>query len=167
LVIVETPIEERIDLCIQEYIEDPYADFLEEGHHQHNNNTTVGHSTTEGTTTRTATIAQAAHARLRDDFMGAVGRIQKGLQRRLGGAPRTRHRANELPPEFDSAFEVFAQSGAARDVSGFRRPIQTLLEDYYDPIYDYQMTQRQGAVLFRGTMDDVIRWATEYRSTKR
>ena len=33
------------------------------------------------------------------------------------------------------------------------------LEQYYDPMYEYQMEHRLGQVLFRGSRDEVIDWA--------
>ena len=34
-------------------------------------------------------------------------------------------------------------------LSGFRKSVQLLLEDSYDPMFDYQMDKRKGDVLFR------------------
>ena len=37
--------------------------------------------------------------------------------------------------------------------------IRLLLEEYYDPMYEYQMAQRRGLRLYRGTRDAVIEYA--------
>ena len=41
-----------------------------------------------------------------------------------------------------------------------REWISSLLEQYYDPMYEYQLGQREGEVLFRGTRDAVVHWAS-------
>jgi len=40
--------------------------------------------------------------------------------------------------------------------------ISMLLRDYYDPMYTYQFTKRQGSVLFRGDRESVIAWANHH-----
>ena len=154
LVILETPLQERIDICIQEYVQDPYLAFLslDGTHHEGNDNDTGSNSKGE------------AHVRIRKQCLGAVGRIQKGLRKRLGGT-RTHNRGNDILVEFENAFDLF-QSSDASNVSGFRKPIQSLLEDYYDPMYDYQMSKRQGEILFHGNMEELVKWAEDYRTTK-
>jgi tRNA 2-selenouridine synthase len=82
-------------------------------------------------------------AKLQDD----LGRIRK----RLGGE---RHRrVSEL---MAAAFERQHASG---DLALHRQWIATLLEQYYDPMYEYQLAQREGKVLFRGSRAAVIDWA--------
>jgi tRNA 2-selenouridine synthase len=152
LVILETPLQERVDICIQEYVQNPFLAFLVVGEHECNDNDNDNGINSEGD----------AHARIRNTFLGAVGRIQKGLQKRLGG---TRNRGNDILGEFENAFDLFESSNAS-NVSGFRKPIQSLLEDYYDPMYDYQMSERQGEILFHGNMEELVKWAEDYRTTK-
>jgi len=82
--------------------------------------------------------------KLQDD----LGRIRK----RLGGE---RHRmASELMAD------AFAAQRATGDTTLHRAWITLLLETYYDPMYDYQMAQRAGPVVFRGSRQAVIDWAT-------
>lgn len=82
-------------------------------------------------------------ARLQDD----LGRIRK----RLGSE---RHRiAGGLMAD------AFAGQRASGDTRGHRAWITLLLETYYDPMYEYQMAQRAGPVLFRGSREAVIDWA--------
>lgn len=73
------------------------------------------------------------------------------IRKRLGGA---RHRA--VDEMLQAAFEQQWRSG---DTSAHRDWIATLLRDYYDPMYDYQLRQRDGRVLFRGSRAEVIDWA--------
>jgi tRNA 2-selenouridine synthase len=82
-------------------------------------------------------------AKLRDD-LGRIGR-------RLGGA-----RYQAVSDMLEAAFDSHWRSG---DVSAHRSWIASLLETYYDPMYDYQLRQRRGAVLFRGSRAEVIDWA--------
>ena len=160
LVILETPLEERVDICIEEYIKHPFLAFVEEEVQCNANaNDKCSKQETEA----------RAHIRIRSNFMDAVGRIQKGLQKRLGGC----NRGNEIIDEFENAFDLFeeissssnsndADADVCNNLSGFRKPIQSLLEDYYDPMYDYQMSERKGEVLFHGNMQELVKWAEDY-----
>ena len=86
--------------------------------------------------------------RHRDQMMSNLKRIRK----RLGSE---RHdRLNEI---MISAFEE--QQSSFGDTALHRVWIAELLEQYYDPMYEYQLTQRPGCeVLFRGTCSEVIEW---------
>ena len=44
------------------------------------------------------------------------------------------------------------------DLEGYRPFIRLLLERYYDPMYDYQLSRRQGVVLARGDADALTGW---------
>ncbi len=44
------------------------------------------------------------------------------------------------------------------DLEGYRPFIRLLLERYYDPMYDYQLSRRQGVVLARGDADVLTGW---------
>ncbi|MEM1152714.1 MAG: tRNA 2-selenouridine(34) synthase MnmH [Pseudomonadota bacterium] len=56
--------------------------------------------------------------------------------------------------------KAFAQQSANGDLELHRRWIAELLERYYDPMYDYQLSQRGGEVLFRGDRTAVIEFAS-------
>jgi tRNA 2-selenouridine synthase len=85
-----------------------------------------------------------AHAqKLQDD----LSRIRK----RLGG-----ERYRQVS---DLMTDAFAQQWTTGDIVGHREWITRLLVDYYDPMYEYQLEQRRGEVLFRGNRDAVIGWA--------
>lgn len=84
--------------------------------------------------------------KMRDD----LARIRK----RLGG-----QRYQQVG---DMMARAFAAQRAERDLSRHREWIRFLLEKYYDPMYEYQLRQRQGDVLFRGDRDAVIAWARSH-----
>ncbi|MBE0468799.1 MAG: tRNA 2-selenouridine(34) synthase MnmH [Methyloprofundus sp.] len=44
----------------------------------------------------------------------------------------------------------------------FDESIQLLLEEYYDPMYQYQLKNKQSERLFSGTEPDILAWANEH-----
>ena len=71
------------------------------------------------------------------------------IRKRLGGA---------LHQQVDHLLvDAFGQ----RDPAMHRQWIELLLVKYYDSMYDYQMSQRGGKILARGTRDDIIARAGE------
>ncbi|AJQ93945.1 tRNA 2-selenouridine(34) synthase MnmH [Gynuella sunshinyii] len=68
------------------------------------------------------------------------------IRRRLGGL-----RYQELSAILEQALKQQQQG----DDSLHREWIRILLRDYYDPMYDYQLSQKQGPVEFRGTATDI------------
>jgi tRNA 2-selenouridine synthase len=75
----------------------------------------------------------------RQQLLEGLGRLRK----RLGGAAHA-----ELESQMRSAFD----SG---DEDQHRHWIESLLTDYYDPMYDYQMSRREGRVLARGSREEI------------
>lgn len=137
LVLLETPLAERIDICVEEYVLRPFQTFLEAGPDAN---------------------AEKAHDSIRNISLDSVRRINKGLQKKWGGSI---NQGFDILGAFEKAFDLFKSSNSS-DVSGFRKPVQLLLEDYYDPMYDYQLRKRKGAVLFRGSMEKIVEWAEGY-----
>jgi tRNA 2-selenouridine synthase len=82
--------------------------------------------------------------KLQDD----LGRIRK----RLGG--------ERFQQVSDTMAAAFAEQESTGDLALHRQWISTLLQQYYDPMYDYQLGQRDGEILFRGNRDAVVQWAT-------
>ncbi len=78
--------------------------------------------------------------KLQDD----LGRIRK----RLGG-----ERHLQMSQIMADAFDEQRRSG---DLSGHREWIAFLLKHYYDPMYEYQLEQRAGDILYRGDRSEVI-----------
>ncbi len=85
-----------------------------------------------------------------DKLVADLGRIR----RRLGGE---RHARVECAMR-----EAFRQQrqGAGPEVHGGW--IETLLEEYYDPMYEYQLQQRDGRRLFSGDRRQVVDWVVRH-----
>ncbi len=84
----------------------------------------------------------------REKLQDDLGRIRK----RLGG-----ERYAQVSEIMSAAFSAQQASGT---LTLHRQWISTLLEQYYDPMYEYQLGQRGGEVVFRGDRDAVVQWAT-------
>jgi tRNA 2-selenouridine synthase len=83
----------------------------------------------------------------REKLQDDLGRIRK----RLGG-----ERYQRVSDIMAAAFLAQDESG---DLAQHREWISVLLEQYYDPMYEYQLAQRGGEVVFRGSRDEVVAWA--------
>ncbi|WP_417502200.1 tRNA 2-selenouridine(34) synthase MnmH [Marinobacter sp.] len=90
---------------------------------------------------------EAGWLNFRDYLLGALERISK----RLGG-----ERHSQLRSLMEQALQ---QQESRGDVDGHDAWIQPLLQNYYDPMYDYQLSQKQGQILIRGGAETVIAWA--------
>ncbi|AQA17448.1 tRNA 2-selenouridine(34) synthase MnmH [Halioglobus japonicus] len=86
------------------------------------------------------------HARHAQKLQDDLAKIRK----RLGG-----ERHQQMSAVMADAFAAQAASG---DLQGHREWIGFLLEKYYDPMYEYQLEQREGEVLFSGSRDEVVCW---------
>jgi tRNA 2-selenouridine synthase len=75
----------------------------------------------------------------------------EAIKKRLGGVAHGR--LHEL---MSRAFKA-QQRG---DFELHRDWIQTLLVDYYDPMYDYQIGQKAERIIFRGNADSVREYLT-------
>jgi tRNA 2-selenouridine synthase len=82
-----------------------------------------------------------------EKLQGDLSRIRK----RLGGE---RHQAVSI-----LMAEAFREQWRNGSLALHREWIAALLEKYYDPMYEYQLAQREGEELFRGSRDDVVAWA--------
>ena len=76
------------------------------------------------------------------------------IQKRLGGDRYARVRK-----VFETALATLFASG---DASGFDPGIRTLLEEYYDPMYRYQIESKQPEIVFRGGEQEFLQWAEVY-----
>ncbi|MDI9244068.1 tRNA 2-selenouridine(34) synthase MnmH [Marinobacter sp. CHS3-4] len=81
-------------------------------------------------------------------LLSALDRIRK----RLGG-----ERHQTLRKLMQEALQRQASTG---DVTGHDGWIRSLLENYYDPMYDYQLEQKAGRILVRGGPETIIDWAS-------
>lgn len=75
------------------------------------------------------------------------------IRKRLGG-----ERHQEISALMAEAFQRQWQDG---DLSLHREWVAFLLENYYDPMYDYQLSQREGQQLFHGDRDAVVAFARQ------
>jgi tRNA 2-selenouridine synthase len=82
--------------------------------------------------------------------LGNLTRIQK----RLGG-----ERYQLVRSSFEAGLRDFYASG---DVSSFNPGIRILLEQYYDPMYRYQIERKKPEILFEGPESEFLQWAEAY-----
>ncbi|MEQ3696423.1 MAG: tRNA 2-selenouridine(34) synthase MnmH [Pseudomonadales bacterium] len=88
----------------------------------------------------------------REAVLAQFARIKK----RLGGL-----RHSELQSRIEAAFEAYETS---RDPYEHRAWIATILTEYYDPMYNWQQSKREGEVEFRGDFQAVVEWCEASRS---
>ena len=78
------------------------------------------------------------------------------IRKRLGGE-KFQH-AQQL---LDSALMRHQQHN---DISHYRHFIGFILTEYYDPMYDYQLAQRESELLFTGDRVEMLSWIHHYES---
>ena len=83
----------------------------------------------------------------RQYLLASLGRIQK----RLGS-----ERYRQLVAIMTAAIDRQQNSGTVSDHEAWIRP---LLQHYYDPMYEYQLQQKQQRVAFCGDYQQVLEWA--------
>lgn len=88
--------------------------------------------------------AEQAFEQLAAELLASLGRIQ----RRLGG-----DRYQALLLAMQNALQQQRDHGNSAAHDDWIRP---LLRDYYDPMYDYMLSRREGPVLFTGSRSDVL-----------
>lgn len=89
---------------------------------------------------------EAGFAVFREFLLGALSRIRK----RLGGL-----RHQQLEKVMTAALDAQQRHG---DLDDHREWIRTLLNDYYDPMYDYQISRKERPVVIRGSFDELLEW---------
>lgn len=90
---------------------------------------------------------EAGWLNFHDYLLSALDRIRK----RLGG-----ERHQHLRTLMTEALDRQQNHG---DLGGHDRWIQALLEDYYDPMYDYQLSQKKGRMVVQGSPATIVDWA--------
>ncbi|MDX1347810.1 MAG: tRNA 2-selenouridine(34) synthase MnmH [Thiomicrorhabdus chilensis] len=91
--------------------------------------------------------AQQEYPQITDwvEFMrAALSRIQK----RLGG-----ERYQRVLKQFEQAWDLQVRTG---ETYGHEAWIKTLLTEYYDPMYDYQMQKHTHSICFKGSREAVV-----------
>jgi tRNA 2-selenouridine synthase len=58
--------------------------------------------------------------------------------------------------------EALAQQETTGETGAHNAWIQALLQDYYDPMYDYQLSQKEGRILVRGVPGAILDWANQH-----
>lgn len=104
---------------------------------------------TDMLTEHQAAYGDNGFAQFSDFLRGSLYRIRK----RLGSE---RHR--DILAVMENALDIQQATG---DVSLHRQWIEDLLTGYYDPMYDYQLSQKKNTVVFRGTRDEVLAWCNK------
>ena len=91
---------------------------------------------------------EAGWAAFEEYLLSALDRIRK----RLGG-----ERHQRLRQMMVSALEIQRATGEVHEHDHW---IRALLENYYDPMYDYQLEQKAGRILVRGGPETICAWAS-------
>lgn len=125
LLVLEQPLEERIRIIREDYVEDMVSDYIQR----------------DG--------EEAGWLNFQDYLLSAIDRIRK----RLGG-----ERHQQIRTLMEQALNLQKNTG---EVSGHHGWIEQLLGNYYDPMYDYQLSRKQGAILVRGGPDIICDWARQ------
>lgn len=125
LVVVEDPIERRIERLKEEYFDRMTRDFLH------------AYGESEGWQAYSDYLHHGLFA----------------IRRRLGS-----QRANELTQLLDEALKEQLASGKTDAHFSWLCP---LLNEYYDPMYRYQLGKKQDKILYHGTYEEVMKWLTQ------
>ncbi|MDF0749257.1 tRNA 2-selenouridine(34) synthase MnmH [Marinobacter sp. 71-i] len=124
LMVLDQPIEERIRIIREDYVDQMAADYTER----------------DG--------EEAGWLNFRDYLLSALDRIRK----RLGG-----ERHSWLRSMMEDALALQHRTG---EVSAHHEWIRALLENYYDPMYDYQLGQKEGRIVVQGGPEAIREWTT-------
>jgi tRNA 2-selenouridine synthase len=92
---------------------------------------------------------EAGFESYRQHLLASLFRVRK----RLG-----LERYQQLAAIMTAAIDQQQSSG---DVSAHEAWIHSLLVDYYDPMYNYQLQQKQHRVIMRGDYQQVLEWASQ------
>ena len=88
------------------------------------------------------------------EFSGYILDNLLRIQKRLGG-----DRYQQVRASFEAGLREFFISG---EVSAFYTGIKILLEQYYDPMYRYQIEHKKPKILFQGPEHEFLEWAESY-----
>ena len=121
MVIVEEPLEARIDVIHRDYVTGLLAEFR-------------------------VVDDEQAFDRFSEFLTSALYRVRK----RLGGL-----KYQEINVLLQTALDVHRDHG---EVVRHREWIEALLAGYYDPMYDYQLAQKNQSILFSGSRSELRAW---------
>ncbi|USD37812.1 MULTISPECIES: tRNA 2-selenouridine(34) synthase MnmH [Ferrimonas] len=88
---------------------------------------------------------ELGYANFQNHLLGALDRIQK----RLG---------DQKYRQLRGVMELALQRQPSGDMDGHRQWIDSLLQDYYDPMYRHQLEKRRQRVVFQGDHQAVHQW---------
>ena len=86
-------------------------------------------------------------------MLAAMDRIRK----RLGS-----ERHQQIRSLLEQALDIHGKSD---DIDPHRLWIKQLLDQYYDSMYDFQLSKKLDRVVFRGNREEIIQWFEDYRLT--
>lgn len=89
---------------------------------------------------------------------GLFGSLYR-IRRRLGG-----ERYQQLTHMLENAIQQHKTHGLIQDYSHL---ISDLLSNYYDPMYDYQLEQKEGVIMFRGNRQAITEYYLALQSSQR
>lgn len=76
------------------------------------------------------------------------------IQKRLG-----LERYKDIAQLLTSALRTHIRTGS---IQGHEAWISRLLADYYDPMYEYQLSKKEELVIFRGNYEEALEWALQH-----
>jgi tRNA 2-selenouridine synthase len=97
---------------------------------------------------------EAGWFNFRDYLLSALDRIHK----RLGS-----DRHSQLRQSMEAALDQQRRDGV---IDGHADWIKALLQDYYDPMYDFQLAGKQGQVTLRGNAQTLKQWSWEHAAQR-
>ena len=119
LVLLETPLEERVQITFDEYVTAALLEYVRR-------------------------FGENGDRRWFDEMDGGLNRIRKRL-----GSERYLHLKSLL-------HSAFVHQQASGGTEAHKAWIEILLRDYYDPMYDYQISKSPIPIVFRGNAEEVL-----------
>jgi tRNA 2-selenouridine synthase len=143
MVVIELPVEERIEKLWQEYVVQRYEETIEY-HQKHYQSTGQGDEKER----EKAELREVGEQAFSDYLIDSLLRLKKRL-----GSQRT----SEIAAMISSA----VQRQHTDNFGSHRDWLRAITVGYYDPMYLYQLDKRKDRVVFRGDQQSVIQWLQE------
>ena len=139
MVVIELPVEERIEKLWQEYVVQRYEETIVY-HQKYHQSTGLGDEKEE--------LREVGKQAFSDYLIDSLLRLKKRL-----GSQRT----SEIAAMISSA----VQRQHKDNFNSHRDWLRAITVGYYDPMYLYQLDKRKDRVVFRGDQQSVIQWLQE------